>query len=85
MVSLKGSYYLHRAGYESYWVKDANSGRISQMALEILEPFFPLLVEEDVAYMKSPEACKSWFDYLPEHPIRLKSGMTGSGGYMVRN
>lgn len=85
MVSHNGSYYLHRAGYESYWVKDAKLGRISQIALEILEPYFDLLVDEDVAYIKSPGASRSWFDHLPEHPIRLKSGMIGSGGYMVRN
>lgn len=75
MVSMPDSYYLHRYGYESYWVKESKLGKISQINLEILRPYLDLLLEEDVDYIQSAAAGNSWFDHLPTRPIRLKSGL----------
>lgn len=84
MVSLPGSQYLHRYGYESYWVKESKLSTISQINLRIISPYLDLIMDEDVDYIQSTEAQNNWFDHISEHPIRLKSGSTGSGGYVTR-
>ncbi|WP_378953188.1 glycosyltransferase family 2 protein [Pelosinus sp. sgz500959] len=76
MVSMPDSYYLHRYGHESYWVRESKLGKISQINLEILRPYLDLIMDEDVDYIQSTEGRINWFDHLSMRPIRLKSGFT---------
>lgn len=73
MKSMPDSYYLHRYGYESYWVRDSKiKGKISLSALQMLIPFFYLIKERDINYMMGRWGRYKWFENLEKRPIRLK-------------
>lgn len=80
MLSLPGSYYLHRYGHESYWVRENKKGKISLVTLQILIPYLNLLEEADVDYMMSREGRYNWYSNIKNRPIRLKTGVSGGGG-----
>lgn len=72
MFVLPDSYYRHRYGHESYWVREHVKGTTSLIAIQILIPFLNLLAEKDVDYIMGRPNRYVWFDNLPERPIRLK-------------
>lgn len=80
MVVMPESYYYHRYGHESYWVRESKKGKISMTATKILIPFIDLINDIDVDYIMSRRGRNSWFTDLKKHPIRLKSGDSGSSG-----
>ena len=80
MCIMPNSYYYHRYGYESYWVREARKGKISLTALPVLIPFFDLLSIKDIDYIMSRKGRDVWFTNLEKHPVRLKSGESGSVG-----
>jgi len=71
MVVLPNSHYLHRYGYDSYWVRESKKGKISLTALQIVVPFLDMLRASDVNYMVSKKGRYSWFENIDRHPIRL--------------
>jgi glycosyltransferase involved in cell wall biosynthesis len=73
MIVMDNSWYYHRYGYESYWVRESKKGITSLIAIQILIPFLGLISEEDVEYIFSKEGRYNWFENLKIHPIRLKS------------
>jgi len=83
MLSMPGSFHLHRYGHESYWIRENKKGKISLTILQILLPYLDLIHDEDVDYIMSREGRYNWYEHLQTRPIRLKSGATGSGGKVV--
>lgn len=83
MVVLPDSFYFHRCGHESYWVRDSKKGNISLTALQIVIPYIDLIVDKDINYIVGCKERRVWFEQLDKRPLRLKSGEVGSVGYVV--
>jgi glycosyltransferase involved in cell wall biosynthesis len=77
MVTLKETFYYHRYGHESTFVRASQKTTASLVALRVLLPFLGLIKDEDVEYIMSREGRYTWFQHLQDHPIRLKH--TGAG------
>ncbi len=71
MVVMPNSYYYHRHGHESNWIKKYRQGKTSLTALQVLIPFLDLINKEDLDYIMSSKDRYVWFNRLKEHPIRL--------------
>lgn len=72
MLAMPNSFYYHRHGHESYWVRDAKQeGKISLAALQIILPFINLINDEDVEYIMGKAGRLKWFDELSSHPLRI--------------
>jgi len=80
MMVMPNSYYYHRYGHESYWVRDSKSQKNSLRALRILLPFLDMFDQKDVDYMMSRKGRYDWFGNLEKHPIKLKTGERGKSG-----
>lgn len=84
MIVMPKSYYYHRYGHESYWVRESQKGNMSLIASQILIPFLNLIDEKDVYYITSRRGRCSWFNNLEKRPIRVKSGVLGSAGITTK-
>ncbi|MFA6554498.1 MAG: glycosyltransferase [Candidatus Paceibacterota bacterium] len=85
-VVLPNSYYLHRYGINSLFVRKAQDiGKSSIMATKMILPYLHLLNDEDAAYIASEKGGKEWFEYRNYiyRPIRVKSGEVGTTGYKI--
>ncbi|PKP56398.1 MAG: hypothetical protein CVT88_10230 [Candidatus Altiarchaeales archaeon HGW-Altiarchaeales-1] len=83
MVVMPNSFYFHRYGHESYWVRENKKDKTSLLALQILIPFLNLINNKDVDYIMSSKGRNVWFSNMKNHPIRLKSGEIGKHGKIV--
>ncbi len=83
MMVMPDSYYYHRYGYESYWIREAKKGQISLTALQIMLPFLDLLEQKDVDYIMSPEGQDIWFDNLRKRPLKVKNSDYGISGKII--
>jgi hypothetical protein len=77
------SFYYHRHGHESYWIRGFRKGGPSLVALQILMPFLAHILEEDVDYMMSCAGRYDWFENLDRRPIRLRTGRRGETGVIA--
>lgn len=80
MVVVPQSFYFHRHGHDSNWVREARKGNASLKVLQILLPFLDMFDRKDVDYMMSREGRYTWFENLKRHPIKLKTGECGKTG-----
>ena len=85
MVTMKNSFYYHRVGHESAFIRDKNKIKPSLIALSVLVNFLDLIENEDVDYIMSKERRYSWFDDLEKRPIRLKNSAIGTNGFRTAN
>jgi len=85
MVVLPDSFYYHRYGHESYWVREARKGGNSSKALRIITPYLDLLTDEDVEYITGEEGRSVWFEQLKQRPLKLKTGEIGRTGVIVHS
>ncbi len=83
MMVMPDSFYFHRYGHKSYWVRDSKRKNISLTALQILIPFLELFHEKDVDYIMGRSGREQWFDNLQEHPIRVKTSEPGKTGTVI--
>jgi glycosyltransferase involved in cell wall biosynthesis len=83
MVVMPDSYYYHRYGHESYWVRDSKKGKISLTALQIIIPYLDLLSAQDVNFIMGKKERTTWFENLLKHPVRLHDGTRGMSGHVV--
>ena len=81
MITMKNSFYYHRAGHESAFMRDKDKIKPSLIALSVLVNFLDLIENEDVDYIMSKERRYSWFDDLEKRPIRLKNSAIGTNGF----
>lgn len=82
MVAMPESFYFHRYGYASHWVRNRGRGDKGLLMLKVLLPFSHLFYEEDVAYMLSHK--NQWLHQLRAHPIRVKGCAPGKAGRSFR-
>jgi glycosyltransferase involved in cell wall biosynthesis len=73
MVCLPGTYYLHRTGINSHWIRENKNGNVSLAALVAIIPFLDKIGDEDVDYIFSKEGRLAWFDNLQERPVKIKN------------
>jgi hypothetical protein len=67
------SYYFHRRGHNSYYIRDAWNKRrsVSLRLIKLIINYIDHLHPDDVNYIFSKKGRYSWFDNLEKHPIRL--------------
>ena len=70
IVVMPKSFYFHRYGYASNWVREGGPRQASRLLLKVLRPFFDLLIPEDVEYIMSHK--DQWYADLRKRPIRVK-------------
>lgn len=73
MYVLPGTFYYHRTGHESYWMRDAERRKcaMSLIALQLLLPFSDMIDESYLDYIMSRKGRYTWFHNLKKRPIRL--------------
>jgi glycosyltransferase involved in cell wall biosynthesis len=73
MVVMPGSYYFHRRGHESYYLRDAWNKRrsVSLRLIKLIINYIDLINPDDVNYIFSKKGRYNWFDNLKTRPIRL--------------
>lgn len=71
MFTLPGTFYYHRRGHESYWIRENKKGKISLTALQILIPFLDLLSASSENYLMSKKGRQTWFRNLNKKPLTL--------------
>jgi glycosyltransferase involved in cell wall biosynthesis len=72
MVTLPGSWYFHRYGYDSYFTREARKEKIPLVAIQIVAPYFHIFEERSIRYMTSKKGRRCWFYRVKKHPIYLK-------------
>jgi glycosyltransferase involved in cell wall biosynthesis len=72
MVTLAGTWYFHRNGYDSYFAREAKNGSIPLIAIQIVAPYFNIFEERSIRYMTSRKGRSCWFFRLKKHPMRIK-------------
>jgi glycosyltransferase involved in cell wall biosynthesis len=82
MEVLPGTYYWHRFGMDSLYVRDHKAGKLAALANRVIEPLLPLLVEEDAAWVRG-EGSQRWYFELEQRPLHLRDGSVGTPGRMV--
>ncbi len=73
MTVLPNSYYYHRYGHDSYWVRESRNGNISLKAFTIILPYLNCINPEDIEYILSKKNRHSWFEKMDKRPIRLEN------------
>lgn len=73
MTVLPNTYYYHRYGYNSYWVRESQKRNVSLCATQLLIPYFNGIESKDVDYLLSKNHRQTWFDTLDIHPIKYQT------------
>ena len=73
MKTLKGTYYFHRQGYESTYIRENKKMNSTLNVTRILFPFFHLLHPSDVDYILNPYYRYSWLKYIKKRPLKGKT------------
>ena len=77
MVVMPGSYYFHRRGHESYYMRDAWNKRrsVSLRLIKLVINYVAQMIDPgDIDYIFSKKGRYSWFDNLSKRPVRLLDG-----------
>ncbi len=80
LVTLPGTWYFHRYGHESHYVRNLKRGSQSLAGLIGLLPFLDLLDERDVEYVFGKRGRYKWFENLSDRPLRLEGHVRGEDG-----
>lgn len=73
MTVVPKTYYYHRYGYNSYWVRESRKHNISLCATQLLIPYFNRIESKDIDYLLSKNHRQNWFDTLDSRPIKTKT------------
>jgi glycosyltransferase involved in cell wall biosynthesis len=76
MITLPGTFYLHRHGYESTFVKDSKKRNTSLTILQVLLPIIDIFDTDDVNYITSEKGRYCWFEEINKRPLRLRKENT---------
>ena len=74
------TYYLHRCGTDSHFIREYKKGNVSLAALSGLIPILGMIDDSDVDYIMSSQGRYSWFENLDKHPLRVKGEQIGQTG-----
>lgn len=87
VVALVGSYYFHRYGIDSYFVRDLRKRNMSLTALQLILPYHYLISPADLDYIMSRKNRYTWFDNYHLRPIKIieeNIGMEGLHSPMIK-
>jgi glycosyltransferase involved in cell wall biosynthesis len=73
MECLPGTFYYHRQGYESTYVREVRKLNLSLSVTRILVPYFGLLSNRDIEYILNPLNSKNWYSRVRTQPLRGSS------------
>ena len=83
-VVMPKTYYWHRHGHDSLYVREARKrNESSLMATKMITPFLHLVDDAQAAYIRSEEGSQTWFESPDMWPLRLKTGEQGKTGYVA--
>ena len=83
MMAMAHSFYFHRHGHDSYWIREKKKGKISLTALQIIIPYVDLIEEKDVNYIFSEQGRNDWFNNLKYRALRVKNAPKGECGERI--
>lgn len=72
IITMPNSYYYHRYGYESTYVRESKKYNQSIMMLQIFLPYLDMFNDKDIDYIMSRKGRYSWFENIKKHPVKLK-------------
>jgi glycosyltransferase involved in cell wall biosynthesis len=70
IMALPNSYYFHRHGYNSYWIRDSKTDVISLNAIKIITPYINLIDKNILNYIEKNN--ETWFNSISKI-IKIKS------------
>lgn len=73
MITMPNSFYYHRYGYESQFVKGSRKTNTSLVLLQIILPYIYLFDDKDADYIFSRKGRYVWIDNIEKRPLKLKS------------
>jgi len=71
MHTLPDTFYFHRRGHESYFIREDKKRKTSLTALQILIPYLLLLSKRSENYIMSRRGRYTWFENLDKKPLIL--------------
>jgi glycosyltransferase involved in cell wall biosynthesis len=83
MVIMPDTFYYHRYGHDSNWIREKRKGKNSLIALQIILPLIDLIDKDDINYIMSEKYRLDWFDNLLKRPLKLTNERQGEGGEIV--
>lgn len=83
MVTMPNSFYYHRYGYESTFVRESRKVNSSLTLLQIILPYINLFDERDIDYIMGKKGRYIWFNNLGKHPLRLNKKQKAKKDSMV--
>lgn len=72
MVTMPNSFYYHRYGYDSTFIREVKKINPSLTILQIILPYLHLFNEKDIKYFFSYKNIYKWYDNVDIRPIRVK-------------
>ena len=72
MITLPNTFYYHRYGYDSTYVREIKKINPSLVALQVIIPYLHLIDKKDIEYILSDKNRYSWFENTSKHPIKLR-------------
>lgn len=80
LVCLPGTWYFHRYGHQSHYLRNWKRGSQSLAGLIGLIPFLELIEREDVEYIFGPDGRTTWYERLSDHPLKVRGTAPGQDG-----
>lgn len=71
ILTLPDTFYYHRYGYESTFVKDVGKANVSITLLQVILPFIEQIHSDDVNYIMGEYGRYTWYEKINQRPIRL--------------
>ena len=79
MVILPETYYLHKHGYESTYVRNENADNLNIRGLNVITEIYDLIDPMDIEYIFSEWGRTRWLTNLDRRPIKLKKAVKQNG------
>lgn len=83
MVTLINSWYFHRYGHQSHYVRNQTKGNQSLSALIGIIPFLDMIETDDINYIFSEKGRFTWYDQLDKRSLQIKGGIQAKTGEIL--
>ena len=71
MVICENSYYFHRHGHDSYWMREGRLGKTSLTALQVLIPFFDFIHDDSINHIMGKKFRYNWLENIDKYPLQI--------------
>jgi len=83
-LTLPDTYYYHKHGHQSHYIREISKGNVSLSATIAIIPFLDKIKNKDVDYIFSRRHRDNWWKLVPKRPIRLKSDNETKREFQIR-